>query len=184
MLTAERLRELVTYDATSGQFFWRVDRARLAKAGAKLGFAASGGYRCASVGGRVYSLHRLAWLYVYGELPGKQIDHINGDRADNRIANLRLATPRQQCGNRKVRSDNSSGHAGVSFRDDIRKWAARITVHGKQKHLGYFQTKEAAIAARKQAAERVFGEFAAHLSRSSVPAYRPTQSETSNASAK
>ncbi|NOD87414.1 MULTISPECIES: HNH endonuclease [unclassified Ruegeria] len=99
--------------------------------------------------------HRAAWAIMYETWPD-YIDHINGDRSDNRILNLRNVTPSDNQKNQKRRLDNSSGVIGVSFHKHMRKWQAQICSHGKQHHLGVFNDKTAAIAARK-AAEIEFG---------------------------
>jgi len=98
-----------------------------------------------------------------GEFPpkGGEIDHINRDRADNRWANLRLATRSQNNMNAGLRSDNKSGHKGVSKRRDTGKWHARITVKRRILLLGNFHSFEDAVAARRAAERQFFGEFAA-----------------------
>lgn len=106
-----------------------------------------------------YQAHRLAWYFMTGDwLPSKQdIDHINGDGADNRWCNLRLATRSQNQTNatNKLRSDNQSGHRGVSLRSDSGKWRAHITVDGTRIFLGDFVDKADAVAARL-AAEPIY----------------------------
>jgi hypothetical protein len=104
------------------------------------------------VNGRTYIAHRLAWALHYGEEPSLEIDHINGERSDNRIANLRLATRGENCKNVKA--------AGVRFEADRGKWLARICVDYKQMNLGRFATEQEARAAYAAAKVRYFGEFA------------------------
>lgn len=168
-LTGERLRELVDYDPETGVMRWRVARGNHVSAGDIISSKNTHGYLKAQIDGPRYLVHRLAWLYMYGVWPPISIDHVNGDITDNRIANLRLATAFQQRGNSALRGKNTSGETGVCWRAERRKWRAHIMVAGKQKHLGDFTTKEAAIAARRHAAECAFGEFAAHLSRPEIP---------------
>jgi hypothetical protein len=116
------------------------------------------GYTQIGIDGHNYRGHRLAWLYVYGEWPRDQIDHINGARTDNRITNLRESSQAENCGNVARHRDNKSGFKGVfPFR---KKWAAQICRDGVKKHLGTFETPEAAHAAYSDAATQVFGEFA------------------------
>jgi hypothetical protein len=110
--------------------------------------------------GRRFQAHRLAWLYVYGEWPNGAIDHINRDPGDNRISNLRLATPTQNNANRARPACNTSGVKGVSWIGKSRKWQAQITVHGRQKYLGRFSEKDLAVQAYRKAASAYFGEFA------------------------
>jgi hypothetical protein len=93
-LTAERLREILGYDPETG-LFTRLVRTGRIRAGEVAGTAHSRGYRSIVIDGRVYLSHRLAWLYVHGEWPPEQIDHINRNRADNRLVNLRAAKQSQ-----------------------------------------------------------------------------------------
>lgn len=160
-LTADRLRELVSYDPATGEMRWRVRASQRCRAGDLVGSAHVDGYRATCIEGRACLLHRVIWLYVHGEWPVSQIDHINGDRADNRLANLRPATPAQQTGNTRRYSRNTSGVKGVSWYAKGRKWHAQVGV----KHLGYFDTKEDAADAYQLGAAEYFGEYASHLSR-------------------
>lgn len=96
------------------------------------------------IGGQIYSAHRLAWLAHYGSEPPAQIDHINGDRADNRIANLRSATNQENSQNRAARK-NACGYTGVS--KHFRKYIAHIRDGDSIRHLGLFGTPEEAHAA-------------------------------------
>lgn len=116
------------------------------------------GYVQIMIDRKVYSGHRLAWLYVYGEWPRGQIDHVNGIRNDNRIANLRESSQAQNCGNVTRHQDNKSGYKGV-FKCRG-KWQAQVCRDGVKRHLGTFETPEAAHAAYCDAAKQVFGEFA------------------------
>lgn len=107
--------------------------------------------------------HRFAWLAVYGYLPTLQVDHINGDRADNRIANLREATSQQQRFNSRVgtRKSKTSRYKGVCLREERNKpWYAQIRKDNISHSLGYYRTEEEAAEAYNQAAVRMFGEFA------------------------
>lgn len=118
-----------------------------------------GGYRKIVLYSRKYFAHRLAWIYVYGVAPDK-IDHIDGDRDNNRIANLRACTNSQNSANSRIRSDNSSGLKGVSWDCTKKKWVAQIRCHGKSFHLGRFKSKIDASVAYSSAAVRFFGKFA------------------------
>jgi hypothetical protein len=159
VITAERLRELLAYDPTSGGFAWRVDRGGLAKAGQIAGSRNGIGYVNIRVDGRDYSAHRLAWLHVTGAWPAGQIDHINGVRDDNRIANLREATNAQNQWNR-AHQGSVSGFKGVKWCKIQRKWRAELRKDGRKIHLGRFATAEEAHAAYCAAASEHFGEFA------------------------
>lgn len=143
-LTAERLRELVHYDPDTGIFTRLTDRGGY-KAGEVMGATSHRGYMKIGVDMRRYYAHRLAWLYVYGEMP-KVVDHISGDTSDNRIANLRNV---DQATNLRsiVRPNkvNTSGYRGVSRKRN--KWTAALSLNNKRIGLGVFETREAAHAA-------------------------------------
>ncbi len=104
--------------------------------------------------------HRLAWALYHGEWPSEAVDHINRNRADNRIANLRLACRSQNTVNGKLRSNNTSGHKGVALHKASGKWVAQITKDQNHYHLGSFSTMEEALAVRRLAALELFGEYA------------------------
>lgn len=146
MLTAERLRELVSYNPETGAFHWIVDKSSKARAGCRIGSAHTAGYLTVRVDGTAHLLHRLAWLYTHGRWPVDQIDHINGDRADNRLANLRECSNAQNCQNVRAHADGS-GMIGASFDKRRGKWVAGIGVSGRRHFLGYFPTQREAHAA-------------------------------------
>ncbi len=143
-LTAERLRELLHYNPETGIFSRPINRGGEV-AGAVVGCLTANGYWLIGVDYRRYRAHRLAWLYMYGNWPTRHIDHLNGNRTDNRIANLRdvdRATNMQNM--RKALSTNRCGLMGVSFHRQSGLWAARLVARGKIHSLGYHRTPEAA----------------------------------------
>jgi hypothetical protein len=145
----DEVRDRFSYDAETGVLSWRKARSHLV--GREAGSIAQTGYRMVSWMGRSWPAHRLIWTLVHGEPPNGEIDHINGNRADNRLLNLRDITPtenRRNCA-RSVR--NSSGVLGVSWHRRIGKWHAQIKVGYRSQHLGYFESLESASVARKQA---------------------------------
>lgn len=154
-LTAEQLREILHYDPETGIFTWKVRTSRRVKVGDVAGCTGGNGYLRIRVCSRKYQAHRLAWLYVNGTWPKDQLDHINRNRSDNRISNLRDVTNKQNHQNRSKSSNNTSGHPGVSWHKRYSKWQARIRHNYKLIHLGYFDTKEEALSARK-AAEKFY----------------------------
>lgn len=149
-LTAERLRELFSYDPETGIFVCRVSRRR-ARAGDVAGHI-SHGYVAIPIERRIYLAHRLAWLYVHGVWPSGEIDHINRIRSDNRMCNLRDATRAENAQNKPVQRNNKSGYRGVSQYKKTSFWQARIKTNGRQIYLGHFATPEAASAAYASAA--------------------------------
>lgn len=159
-VTATRLRELFEYDREAGHFIRRVHASANARAGDVAGVINVAGYVQIDVDGRTYLAHRLAWLYVTGEWPAAQVDHINTDRSDNRWDNLRAASNQQNQANRKRDVTNTSGFKGVSFNRDMRKWQAYVIVNDRKRHLGYFGDPTVAHAAYVEAAKAAFGEFA------------------------
>lgn len=151
----------LSYDPATGVFV-RVDpphnNQRLI--GKRAGSLTSNGYWNIRLNGRLWRAHRLAWLFVHGAEPTDQIDHINGIRDDNRIANLRLATNTENGRNRVVSKNNKIGLKGVCRKSLGERFTATIWVNGKNRHLGYFHTAEAAAAAYDLAAAKYHGEFA------------------------
>ena len=141
----ERLKELYSYDDKSGEF------TRLTNAGGyAIGSVAgrlSNGYISIGIDGKEYGAHRLAWMYVYGEVPLFEIDHIDRNRSNNAIDNLRAATSSENNLNRKIFKNNTSGCKGVSFTDN--RWRASITIDGKRINLGRFVKYSDAVDARK-----------------------------------
>jgi hypothetical protein len=160
MLDRKRLLELLHYEPETGVFTRLVRTAQCMRVGDVAGRTDTWGYRQIGVDGRKHLAHRLAWLYVTGEWPAEQIDHVNGDRSDNRIVNLRLATGSQNQANMRKRGDNTSGYKGVAWNAKCRKWQAYIGVNGRRHHLGLFNDPAEAHAAYISAAQGHFGEYA------------------------
>lgn len=146
MLTIERLKEALSYDSETGIFTWKVAINSRAVVGNVAGKLKSTGYVYIGLDCEQYPAHRLAWFYMNGEWPKHTIDHIDCDRANNRYANLRDATPAQNSQNqRRPQSGNKSGYLGVSRRG--KRFYAQINVSGTIKMLGKFNTaKEAHLA--------------------------------------
>lgn len=166
-LTAAQLRAALDYDRETGIFTWRWRKDLRGKAGAAnaqrarkiAGTTKPIGYVYICINRRLYLAHRLAWLHVHGRWPADEIDHINEIRADNRLANLRQCSHRQNNTRSKARSDNKSGVLGV-FRTAISpKWQAQIQYLGNKIHLGMFDTIEEAKAVRDDAARHLHGKF-------------------------
>lgn len=134
-------------DAATGELTWQAGTRK----GRRAGYIDSNGYRRVLVDGRVYAAHRLVWRLHYGVWPNKSLDHINGDRDDNRPTNLRLASPLEQMRNRATNGNNTSGFMGVTWSKSSNKWQATIKVKGRLIYLGVFAALQDAANARKQA---------------------------------
>ena len=160
ILTQKILKRLLSYDPETGIFVRLVSTSNRVKVGDVAGTPHNMGYWSISLMGRRHLAHRLAWLYVYGIWPPQEIDHMNGDRSDNRICNIRLASRPQNAANGRTRSTNTSGHPGVHYETRRSCWCAYIGKNNKRIWLGYFDTAEAAIAARRAAARLHHGKFA------------------------
>lgn len=135
-----RLRELLNYNRTTGVFTWRTKPARRIAVGSVAGTPHSQGYIAISFNGRPHMAHRLAWLHVHGEWPEHDVDHINGNRSDNRLRNLRLAT-------RSENMQNQRNARGTFFFKRTGRWRAEIQVNKVRHYLGYFDTEKQARAA-------------------------------------
>lgn len=146
-LTAERLRELLHYDPETGVFVWRMSNSNRVPVGSVAGSWVLKGYRHIQVDGKAYKGHRLAWLHVNGVWPKDQIDHIDGDRGNNAIRNLRQASQEENAQNRRLNRNSSVGLMGVTYHQTRGTWQAQIQAAGLHRNLGYFDTPEAAHAA-------------------------------------
>ncbi len=144
-LTQERLKELLVYDPDTGIFTSKVDRSTNVKVGDACETLSHYGYLQVYIDGRVYKLHRLAFLYMEGYMPEYEVDHKNGVRVDNRWCNLRHVSKFCNMQNCKKSSNNKSGFSGVSASGD--RWVATARAHGKRVYLGRYSTAlEAALA--------------------------------------
>jgi hypothetical protein len=159
VMNLELIKDYLNYDPESGIFTWKKNLKGPAKEGMIAGARHSRGYITIGFNGESYLAHRLAWAFTYNEISqNMQIDHINGDRGDNKISNLRLASHEENCRNSKPRKHNKSGIKGV--RKENSKWAARIRVNKKEIWLGTFETSDEAAKAYQDAAKKYFGQFA------------------------
>ena len=135
----ERLRHVLNFDSETGVFSWRIQNGQRGHVGALAGSDDGQGYWRIQIDRKKYKSHRLAWFYVYGEWP-VMVDHINGDKLDNRIINLRSVSHAENHQNRRTANANTEvGLLGVDHKKK-QGFRARITRDGKQLHLGYFLT--------------------------------------------
>lgn len=160
IITRARAAELLSYDPESGKFQWNANTGT-SKAGQEAGCLDRTGYIRIGIDGQRYAAHRVAFLLMEGHLPKLHVDHINGCRSDNRWGNLRHASRTENNRNRCNRSDNTSGHPGVTWMPRNKKWRARINNGERRISLGLFTTIEQAVAARK-AAETAAGYSPIH----------------------
>lgn len=152
IVNVDFIKSYISYDAESGKFYrlrvvndkenhlWRI--------GKEIGNPSSNGYLDISIGNQKWTAHKLAWLISYGYYPD-MIDHINGDKQDNRLSNLRLSDSLQNMRNRGKNKNNSSGYNGVYLNGS--KYRARIKINGKLINLGTFDSIEDAVNARVRA---------------------------------
>jgi hypothetical protein len=155
------LEDVLRYEPGTGKFFWLVARPRKTKAGDPAGHLNKASYIEIRYNHITYQAHRIAWYLHTGKDPCPlDIDHINGDRADNRISNLRLATPAQNAKNQPKKQGTTSTYKGVSWYKRHRKWQAQIRVDGQSIYLGYYNNELDAHLAYCAAAARLHGEFA------------------------
>jgi hypothetical protein len=152
-ISAEYVRAALNYSPETGLFTWKT-AGHLRRVGAAAGGKRARGHLEIRVGGKQHKAHRLAWVYVHGVWPPHDIDHINGDKADNRLCNLRLADDQLNAENIRVaRSTNKLGVLGV--KSHYGKYQARIRVLGRAIHIGTFDTPETAYAAYVEAKRRL-----------------------------
>lgn len=164
----ERLQELLAYDKQSGVLIWKV---KPVKSRSDVGFNNKVGGKTANTVGRsgylvvgiekkYYLSHRIIWKLMTGADPVDQVDHVDGNRLNNRWSNLRAAANGQNIQNSRIRKDNVSGVKGVHWDAHRKKWRAVITVNGYQRRVGRFSDLKEAEAAMTVARAKDHGEFA------------------------
>jgi len=151
MLTQSQLKEVLNYNSDTGIFVWRRTVSPKGVKGNIAGTINGRGYRHLGYKGRIYRLHRLAFLYVKGHFPKDQVDHINQNKLDNRWINLREVTSQENNRNLPLSSRNKSGVVGVFWDKSCSKWKAVIWNQGKAVNLGHFFDKFEGICARMSA---------------------------------
>lgn len=154
MITQDRLKELVSYDPDTGVFVWLKDNGKNAKQGSTAGRINFYGYSVICIDGQTYLAHRLAWMYCFGNFPEMNIDHLNGDRNDNRVSNLRDVSQDVNCQNHRKQNGDKPVMIGVSFDKATKKFKSQIMHKGKNLHLGRFRTEaeahDAYISAKRK----------------------------------
>lgn len=170
MLTQEILKEHLYYDPETGVFTWLKSQYRPYSIGTRAGkIHARSGYERIGLLQKVYSSHRLAWMYVHGYFPEGEVDHINGYRSDNRINNLRTTDDTGTATNKCIACNNKSGFKGVDFYSRYQKWRARCQVSYGSTLLGYFDTPEEASEAYQAFARGHHKEFYRDTTSKKIP---------------
>jgi hypothetical protein len=161
MITQELLIDRLDYNKYTGVFTWKnIKRNTIIKNGDVAGCKTKSGYIHILINKKSYKAHRLAWIFLYGNIPDEmEIDHINGIRDDNKICNLRLATRSQNGFNRKKQCNNTSGYKGVSFNKTTKKWIAQSSYNNKYKFIGRYNTAEEASIAYTEFNKKLRKEF-------------------------
>ena len=154
--THAQLLSQLAYEPNTGVFTWKTTGS--GKTSMHPGTLTQGGYLVIVVLGKAYMAHRLAWFHFYGVPPTDRIDHIDNDKLNNRISNLREASSAQNSQNRKLTTQNKLGVKGVT--SSRGRFKVHCSIAGKHTYIGSFDTLVEAAEAYKQAASNSYGEFA------------------------
>jgi hypothetical protein len=159
VITCSELHSLLEY--RDGVLYRKVKTSNRIKIGDIAG-SLSNGYLLTRINGKKYSNHRIIFLMFHGYLP-KCIDHIDGNRSNNKIENLREASLSQNQQNAKTPSTNTSGAKGVSWKKEKKKWMVQVSVNGKLKFFGHFEDLELADLVAQEARNKFHGNFSRHI---------------------
>jgi hypothetical protein len=157
-LTLSFVLEMLEYDSATGLLLQKKARPKI-KVGSIAGAVTPFGYRYIQLKGRKYAAHRLVWFIENGHFPPHDIDHIDGNKLNNQITNLRAATRKQNCENKGAQRNNKLGLRGVSYNTRLKKYIAQIQHNGTNHHLGVFLDPHAAHKAYLEAANSLFTHF-------------------------
>jgi hypothetical protein len=162
MISQKKVKDLFFYSKELGRLFWKKSPCNAVRAGAEAGtLCKASGYRFIFIAGKRYSSHRIMWLFLKGKFPKGQIDHIDGNKINNKISNLRDVTATENQKNQARYKNNSSGFAGVSWLPLANKWQTYISHNRKRKSLGNFEHLSDAVRCRLSA-EISFGYHSNH----------------------
>lgn len=159
------IKRLLRYDPETGLIYWKTNHNNVKKGQLTYTKLRKRGYLIINIKKKDFLVHRIAFLLMTGEWPKLLVDHINGDKTDNRFCNLRLATNAQNIQNSKLSVKNISGFKGVCWNNVCKKWSAYITSNGQSYNLGLYLKIEDAIQARIEAEEKFHGEFSSYKNR-------------------
>lgn len=159
MLTQQQIIDLFEYK--DGHLYWKQSTSTKIKEGSLAGSLSNRGYYQVGVGKKTYLVHRIAFLYVHGWLP-ETLDHVDGNRQNNRIENLRPATRAQNNRNARVRKDSVSGVKNVKWHKPLKKWLVSLRIDNKPSHIGVFEDLELANLVASEFRDKYHGEFARH----------------------
>lgn len=147
MITEQLVREVFYFDKEVGKLYWKKPTSKRVKKGEEIKTLDRHGYYKVGLNNKEYLVHRVVWLYVYGYYPENLIDHIDGNKLNNKIENLREANKFCNSLNSKTRKDNTSNIRGVYFDKNNKKWYAQIK-DNKRYFLGYYDSYDEAVCAR------------------------------------
>ena len=152
---------LYHFDYKDGRLYWKNRTSNRNKLGAKAGSPDKHGYVNICFNYKKHKMHRIIYLMHHGYLP-KEIDHIDGNPLNNKIENLRAATHSENLKNQKIKSCNTSGNKNVGWAKREQRWRVRLTVAGKDKHIGYFKDRELADLVAMEACNLYHKEFSSY----------------------
>ena len=158
MITQKELKEILYYNQDTGEFFWKISPRYDVNVGDKAGYNHNG-YTRLTIKCKKYLTHRLAWLYVYGEFPTGDIDHIDNNRNNCKINNLRIANKSNNVHNRKIQANNTSGVKGVLWSKAAKKWMVRVGINNDRMYFGVWEDLEFAELVAQEARAKYHGEF-------------------------
>lgn len=155
-ISQNELKDLFSYDPLSGFLCWKNGRSNMVK-GSRAGCVNKSGYMIITINSKSYRLSRVIWIFMFGSIPdGFYIDHINGNKTDNRLCNLRVVSNKQNQENRPAPRNTTSGYRGVNWHSSYKKWMARICHNKKRETIGFFDTAEEAYQAYKNRALQIY----------------------------